>query len=195
MPCFLLRPAFAPRNWLAVARMSSDERSAHRSWQFPPVKGFSAGENHPKRSSPPTTAASPEFDRQPRTLLRLTFAPRSWLADATLFSDEHPAHRSWQFPPVKGFLAGGNPPKRRSPPTTAASPEFDRRTTHPPPANIPPPKLNYPAPHQLRRAPASSEFTRPLGISKIILFLEHTEKTDGICSIGLKNIALDRLSD
>ena len=43
------------------------------------------------------------------------------LAGTTFFSRK-------DFPPVRGFLAGGGHAKRRSPPTTAASPEF----SHPP---------------------------------------------------------------
>ena len=41
-------------------------------------------------------------------------------------SDEGSSRRSWQFPPVKEFLAGGNRPKISSPSTTAASPHFSR---------------------------------------------------------------------
>ena len=62
---------------LAGATTTSDERQPHRSWQFPPVKGCSAGGNHPKRQSPPTTAASPEFGRPQRNLLRPAFSRRS----------------------------------------------------------------------------------------------------------------------
>ena len=38
---------------------------------------FVGGEN-PERLSPPSAAASPEFDHPPPFLLRRTFAPRSW---------------------------------------------------------------------------------------------------------------------
>ena len=62
---------------LAGATTTSDERQPHRSWQFPPVKGCSAGGNHPKRQSPPTTAASPEFGLPQRFLLRPAFSRRS----------------------------------------------------------------------------------------------------------------------
>ena len=90
---------------LPGAGLSSDERPPHRGWRFPPVRGFppeenilkdhhlrqapslselafssckglSAGGEHPKRLSPPTTAASPEFSHPPRILLRPAFAPR-----------------------------------------------------------------------------------------------------------------------
>ena len=44
----------------------------------PPGRGFPAGGNHPKRSSPPTTAASPEFGRPPSIHLRRAFSPRRW---------------------------------------------------------------------------------------------------------------------
>ena len=44
----------------------------------PPVnRPFTGGEN-PERLSPPSAAASPEFDHPPPFLLRRTFAPRSW---------------------------------------------------------------------------------------------------------------------
>ena len=93
-PRFLLRPAFSPRSWLAVASLCSDERPSYRSWQFSPVKVFSAGGNHPNRSLPPTTTASPEFSRPPHFLLRRTFSPRSWLAVAIMSYDERAAHRN-----------------------------------------------------------------------------------------------------
>ena len=93
-PRFLLRPAFSPRSWLAVTSLCSDERPSYRSWQFSPVKVFSAGGNHPNRSLPPTTAASPEYGRPPRFLLRPALSPRSWLAVASLSYDERTAHRS-----------------------------------------------------------------------------------------------------
>ena len=65
------------------------------------MRGFTAGGKHPKRSSPPTTAASPKFGRPPRILLRPAFARRRRVAVARMSSDEHPAYRSWRFPPVK----------------------------------------------------------------------------------------------
>jgi len=45
--------------------------------RFSSGRGFLAGGKHPIKSSPPTTAASPEFGRPPRLLLRLAFSPRS----------------------------------------------------------------------------------------------------------------------
>ena len=44
----------------------------------PPGRGCSAGGKHIKRSSPPTTAASPEFGRPPSIHLRRAFSPRRW---------------------------------------------------------------------------------------------------------------------
>ena len=136
-----LRRAFACRSWAFWCHLSSDEHPAHRSWQFAPVRGSSAGGEPPKKTSPPTTAASPEFGHPPRFLVRRTFANRRSCSWRSLSSDEHPAHRSWRFPPGSGPSAGGEPPKRRSPPTTAASPEFGRRTM-PPPASIRSPELS-----------------------------------------------------
>ena len=55
---------------------------------FPPVKGTSAGGNHPKKLSPPTTAASPKYSSPQCNLLRPSFALRSLiklLTDALQF--------------------------------------------------------------------------------------------------------------
>ena len=79
---------------LPAAIPSSDERPAHRSRRSPPVRALPAGGKHPKLSSPPTTAASPEFGHPPHNFLRLTFAPRSWSRGRSLSSDERPDHRS-----------------------------------------------------------------------------------------------------
>jgi hypothetical protein len=43
----------------------------------PPGRGFSAGGEHPKISSPPTTAASPEFGCREIDVLRRTVARRN----------------------------------------------------------------------------------------------------------------------
>jgi len=63
---------------------------------FRTTSRFSAGGKCQKKSAPSTTAASPEY-----SLLRRTFSRRSWSRWHSLYSDEHPAHRSWQFPPVR----------------------------------------------------------------------------------------------
>ena len=86
---------------------------------FPPVRGCSAGGEHPKRSSPPTTAASPDFGRREIDVLRRTFARRNcdrW----------HNSLLRQELSSGQGVLCRRKHPKRRSPPTTAASPHYSR---------------------------------------------------------------------
>eukprot|EP00831_Metopus_contortus_P053021 TRINITY_DN4454_c0_g1_i1.p2 TRINITY_DN4454_c0_g1~~TRINITY_DN4454_c0_g1_i1.p2 ORF type:complete len:185 (-),score=33.72 TRINITY_DN4454_c0_g1_i1:860-1414(-) len=123
--------------------------------------------------------------------------PRSTQGVSSAASDVYKRqgiNAEYMGPPGISLPAGGKHPERRLPPTTAASPEYSRPTTQPPPASICSLELSYPPQSFLPRSPLliGTPSRRP---SKKQPFIEHTEKTDGIYPIGLKNIVIERLSD
>ena len=80
-----------------------DKHPPHRSWRFLPVRGFL-----------PEIIIQKDYHLRPRRLRRTSASRRAsssgqhslpgvGLPVATPSSDEHPAHRSWRFPPVRGF--------------------------------------------------------------------------------------------
>ena len=86
--------------------LSSDERPSHRSWQFPPVRGCSAGGEHPKDNHlrPPrlrrTTAARHAASSGQHSLPGVELAGTPTLPMSTRLTG------AWLYPPVSDGFGG-----------------------------------------------------------------------------------------